>query len=67
VEGTRGRWLTPAKTAALQAALRTRDRMRAQEMRRSDLAVAASVAVVQRDAARKWAGDATPRLFEVDA
>jgi len=42
-------------------------RMRAQEKQRSDLAVAASVAVVQRDAAKKWAGDATLRLFEVDA
>ena len=57
-----------AKTAARQAALRTRDRLRAQqaaqEKRRSDLAVAATVALVERDAAEQRAGDAMLRLVE---
>ena len=57
-----------AKTAARQAALRARDRMRAQqaaeERRRSDLAVAATVALVERAGAEQRAGDAMLRLVE---
>ncbi|WP_404348439.1 hypothetical protein LG324_12860 [Phycicoccus jejuensis] len=56
------------KTAARQAALRARDRMRAQqaaqERRRSDLAMAATVALVERAGAEQRAGDAMLRLVQ---
>ena len=54
-----------AKTAAQQAALQARDRLRtqqaAQKRRRSNLAVAATVAVVESNAAEQRPGDAMLR------